>query len=276
MDSFLSLQLQGRALLQKRYLPIAVFSVCMALVALVGYVIPTPTAAVPTRILLENAGGKVVFDHQEHAATYKIACQTCHHENSTERQNVQPCGTCHGITFDAAFTQNHAKKIKDLPSCVTCHHQEFKPAKWGHEAHSKEYGLDCRQCHHENKDIEPEPQNCASCHESTVKNSDPAMPNLRSAVHTKCASCHQDMFDKKVKGCASCHTKVDMRAQLQKEGTVTVNPQFASCQSCHVGQKTVDLIPNRMAAFHGSCIKCHEKAGKGPFGKDKCNQCHTK
>lgn len=259
--------------MQKRYIPIAVFMGCMALVALVGYAIPTPTAAVPTRILLDNTGGKVIFDHKVHADSYNIECQKCHHENTTERQNVQSCGTCHGIVFDAAFKQNHAKKINDLPSCVTCHHLEFKPAPWGHDAHAKDYGLDCRQCHHENKDIEPEPQNCASCHQKT---GDEAMPSLRKAVHSKCASCHQDMFDKKVQGCASCHTKVEMRTVLANTGKAPISPEYAQCQSCHVGQKTADLIPNRMSAFHTSCMRCHKKEGKGPYKKDQCNQCHTK
>ncbi|MEG2172622.1 MAG: cytochrome c3 family protein [Desulfovibrionaceae bacterium] len=259
--------------MQKRYLSIAVFIGCMALVALVGYVIPSPTAAIPTRILLDNAGGKVVFDHKVHAAEYKIECQTCHHENTTPQQDVLPCGTCHGIAFDESFKQNHTAQITSLPACVTCHHMELKPAQWGHNEHSKDFGVDCRQCHHKDTGIEAEPQNCASCHEKT---GDKSMPSLRSAVHSKCASCHQDLFDKKVQGCASCHTKVNMRTVLNDTGKAPIDPTFAQCQSCHVGQKTADLIPNRMAAFHGSCIKCHEKLGKGPFGKDQCNQCHTK
>lgn len=227
----------------------------------------------PTRILLDNAGGKVVFDHQVHAAQYKIECQKCHHENTSARENVQSCGTCHGVTFDAQFKTTHAQRINDLPSCVTCHHMEFKASKWGHAEHSKDYGVDCRSCHHTDTAIEPEPQNCANCHETK---GDKDMPSLRKAVHSKCQSCHQDMFDKKVQGCASCHTKVPMRAVLQETGKAPVSPLYANCQSCHLGQKAEELIPSRMDAFHASCIKCHEKAGKGPYKKDQCNQCHTK
>lgn len=45
---------------------------------------------------------------------------------------------------------------------------------------------------------------------------------------------------------------------------------------CHVKKTPDKLIPGRMDAFHGQCMGCHEKLGKGPFGKDKCAQCHTK
>lgn len=291
--------------MQKRYIPIVLCIVCAALIALVGYAISTPTQAMPTRILLENTGGKVVFDHQVHASQYKIECQKCHHENSTPRENVQSCGTCHGVTFDETFKTTHAQRINDLPSCVTCHHMEFKPSQWGHDEHSKDYGVDCRSCHHTDTSIEPEPQNCANCHDSKVtppkadakagKAGDKAAkgsttasaggntaskadttPELRTAVHTKCMSCHQELFDKKVQGCASCHTKVPMRAVLQDTGKAPISLLYTNCQSCHIGKKTDDLILNRMGAFHGSCIKCHEQKGKGPYTKEQCNQCHTK
>lgn len=266
--------------MQKRYTPIAVFIVCMALVALVGYVIPAPTADMPTRILLDNAGGKVVFDHKVHAEKYNIECQKCHHESPTARPNVQPCGSCHGAVGVSgspeaeAFKLEHPQRFKnDLPSCVTCHHMEFKPSKWGHDEHAQDYGVDCRQCHHTDLDIEPEPQNCASCHDSK---GDATVPALSTAVHSKCAPCHQEKFDEKVKGCASCHTKVPMRQVLAETGKAPLQPLYANCQSCHEGQKNADLILPRMGAFHGSCIKCHESLGKGPYKKDQCNQCHTK
>ena len=57
---------------------------------------------------------------------------------------------------------------------------------------------------------------------------------------------------------------------------VDVNPGDADCTVCHGNVKASELIPDRMAALHGNCMKCHEKHGKGPFRKDQCNQCHTK
>ena len=55
-----------------------------------------------------------------------------------------------------------------------------------------------------------------------------------------------------------------------------VTPGEADCTVCHGDVKASELIPDRMAALHGNCMKCHEKHGKGPFRKDQCNQCHTK
>lgn len=249
------------------------FAACAALLALTGYLAPAPTLKVPERILLDNAGGKVVFDHEKHFKDQKVPCQTCHHESAEPRENVQRCGVCHGRALDETFRKNHAEGIKDLPSCATCHHMEFGPkVKWTHKAHAEDYGIDCRECHHKDKNIEPEPQNCADCHQKT---GDKDMPSLRTAVHDKCRSCHVEMFDAKVKGCAQCHAKVESRPRLS-EGKFKVSPDYADCAVCHVDQKNADLIRGRMAAFHGQCIGCHEKNGKGPFKKNQCNQCHTK
>ena len=248
----------------------------MAVVAVIGYLIPAPAQKIPERILLDNAAGKVVFNHQQHARDSKIPCQTCHHESTQPRDEVQACGTCHGVKFNENFRKTHAETIKDKASCVTCHHVEFTPkVKWSHKAHAEEYGVDCRSCHHQDTNIEPEPQNCADCHQ---QKDDKAVISLRKAAHEKCQSCHAEMFEAKVKGCAQCHTKVESRARLDKSGpdAFKINPIYADCASCHVGQKTQELVPDRMGAFHGQCIKCHEKNGKGPFTKEQCAQCHTK
>lgn len=291
------------AALQKRYIPIVVLTLLAALTALAGYlpISPAPqnpqATVIPERILLDNAAGKVVFDHKKHAENAGIACQTCHHESLVKRYNVQKCNVCHGVTFDQKFRKNHAQDIKDPTSCATCHHVEFAAkVAWDHKKHVEEYSIDCRSCHHTDVNIEPEPQNCADCHQKT---GDKAMPSIRNAVHARCASCHADMFDAKVKGCAQCHTKIESKTRLitppatllnttpttsdAKPSTdanapspFTVNPMYADCAVCHVGQKTQELVPDRMNAFHGQCIKCHEKTGKGPFTKEQCSQCHTK
>ena len=61
-----------------------------------------------------------------------------------------------------------------------------------------------------------------------------------------------------------------------RAGPWTINPGDAGCTVSHADVKASELIPDRMAALHGNCMKCHEKHGKGPFRKDQCNQCHTK
>ena len=76
----------------------------MAVVAVVGYTHDT-VGKTPVRLLLENAGGRVVFDHRRHAEDYKVACEACHHESAEARENVQPCGACHGVDFDGSFRE---------------------------------------------------------------------------------------------------------------------------------------------------------------------------
>ena len=245
----------------RRHVFVTVFCCLMALVAVVGYTHDT-VGKTPVRLLLENAGGRVVFDHRRHAEDYKVACETCHHESAEARENVQPCGACHGVDFDGSFREDHvAAFADDETTCATCHHMGSAPAKWDHAAHAEEYGLSCTDCHHANADIEPEPARCTACHLDKPMGD---IPDMKTAAHAKCADCHQEWFDAGMKGCTSCHPFTDNRKL------------FASGQPVDGNVKASELIPDRMEAFHGNCMKCHEKHGKGPFRKDQCNQCHTK
>ena len=96
----------------RRYVFVTVFCCLMAVVAVVGYTHDS-TGGTPVRLLLENAGGRVVFDHQRHAEDYKVACETCHHESGKPRENVQPCGACHGIDFGGSFREDHVAAFAD-------------------------------------------------------------------------------------------------------------------------------------------------------------------
>ena len=180
----------------------------MAVVAVVGYTHDT-VGKTPVRLLLENAGGRVVFDHRRHAEDYKVACETCHHESAEARENVQPCGACHGVDFDGSFREDHvAAFADDETTCATCHHMGSAPAKWDHAAHAEEYGLSCTDCHHANADIEPEPARCTACHLDKPMGD---IPDMKTAAHAKCADCHQEWFDAGMKGCTSCHPFTDNR-----------------------------------------------------------------
>lgn len=274
---------RGKAL-QKRYLPVTIVVVVLAVLGIGGYAVPLlmPQAAPvsPQRILLPNAGGAVVFDHNAHAALPDMRCSTCHHDSLTPQPDpaaVRSCAQCHGQTFDAAFRKEHVTRY-DPEACVTCHHYELARKKWGHKRHARELGLDCRDCHHKDTGIEPEPQNCADCHEAgaapTRKPAEAGTPpNLGDAVHARCVTCHEDLFAKKVNGCASCHDVKPMREQ-PAEARSKVSPLYADCVVCHEagGDK---LLLGRMDAFHKQCMGCHESAGKGPFKKGQCAQCHT-
>ena len=260
--------------LPKRYIPIIIFTSVLTAVAIVGYLLPSASPPLPQRILFDNAGGKLVFEHARHTRDYKLSCERCHHEHPAPREEVQKCSSCHGVLFDDSFKKTHTEKIQDAASCVTCHHIEFKGLnpKWDHNAHQAI--ADCTDCHHDNKNAAADKQECSACHSTK---GDTSVPSLREAAHGKCISCHEDLFAKKLPGCAECHNTAKTRDTLKNgQKTVKLNPAYTDCTVCHTESTPADLVPERMAAFHKSCMGCHEKTGKGPYTKQHCKQCHMK
>jgi len=90
-----------------------------------------------------------------------------------------------------------------------------------------------------------------------------SVPNLRDAAHARCADCHQDFYDKGLKGCRSCHVR-----EKSKQ-----NNAHQQCSDCH-NVPTDQLIPNTMNAFHEQCRSCHKNKNRGPFNDESCKQCH--
>ncbi len=250
--------------MQKRYLPISVFVVVMAIVALVGYLQPAGTEEMPRRILFDNAGGKVIFSHQAHDQTYQLDCASCHHENPAGGEpGKEPlrCGLCHPPEFTPNWIETHASFFNAEQNCARCHHAEFTGMVYKHDEHAEQYNTDCLDCHHTD-DIEPTPTNCGDCH---LKEGDATMPGFADAVHTRCATCHQDVFAQEMKGCGFCH-------ELLQAGGDNL-PETGGCSSCH--DKAIEqLIPTRMSAFHKGCMGCHEEKQLGPFKDDECSKCH--
>ncbi len=277
-----STALQGWFALSKRYISIAAVAVVLAVVALIGYVWPAPEPLLPVkplpdRVLLENTAGKVVFDHKKHFEDYKVECQDCHHDRDKPTPIAQACTSCHGAVDKPGFKTAHVTAFKDQMSCVTCHHVEFAGTTWDHDGHTQLVDGKCATCHHDDQRSQPAPQKCSTCHELAAQG---AKPGLADAVHARCSTpdCHGDLFpaDGDMKQCGVCHNLVNTKTTLFDKGWVNINPAYADCTVCHVGQTIDDLILPRMQAFHESCMGCHEKLHKGPYGQDSCNQCHTK
>ncbi|WP_419788103.1 cytochrome c3 family protein [Pseudodesulfovibrio sp.] len=245
--------------MQKRLLPIAVIVGILSIVAVTGYNIPVPAERPPVRILLDNKGGKVIFQHRQHMEAQGKECGTCHHTTG-EDQSPPSCKTCHVKKFDQAFIDEHQSSMDDK-LCAACHHPGANITKFSHTAHADDYAADdCQACHHD-KTIESEPQNCANCHKDKPKAN---QPSLMKAAHTRCADCHQDWYEAGARGCKHCH---------DRDGSRPSEPQ--ACSDCHSGP--VDqLIPTTTAAFHGQCMSCHQKQDSGPFGDAACGKCHMK
>ncbi len=250
-------------------MPITILALVLGVVGIVGYLMPETGEATPTRVLLPNTGGAVVFNHKEHAEKFGIACEKCHHEQKPGSKSAMPCGHCHPVEFTDAYLKDHQEKFAgNKEMCQMCHHMSFtERSKYDHDAHNADYTPDCTDCHHDT-DIEETPTNCNECHDQ--KGSE-GMPSVRDAVHSRCATCHEDAFDEKLAGCTHCHNAVGSGAGASK-GHADVN---VPCESCHY-QEEKSLIPARGEMFHESCMGCHKKMGKGPYDKAACNKCHIK
>lgn len=290
-------------LLRKQHVIIIVL---LGIVSVFAYFNPQKEEEIPTRVLLDNVYGKVVFDHSVHASISSLHCQDCHHEilNNEEAVSALACNVCHGsvLTYEELAVRTAEVKEnmpadernatvvisgqtvkKPLPvasyhdtnivtnyaACLTCHHLEFTPKDWGHDMHVEAFGLDCYSCHHADTDIEPEPMNCNTCHFEGAEIS------LKYAVHTKCMDCHQDKFEIGMQGCADCHETINTKKVFQETGTMELNPTYMSCATCHEGVEANSLVQNTMSAYHDLCIGCHEQMGKGPYKDDQCAQCHV-
>ena len=260
--------------MSKRSSTLLILACILVAVGLFGRLVPdAPSRAEAKRILLRNAGGRVVFTHADHIAWEDGKCMVCHHEpaafgNDAARPAVGQCGSCHLRSEDATFKTAHRKQWSGADggvSCASCHHMTMMglSEKWSHDDHFTYAGDNCQACHHD-EDVEPSPQACRNCH---APGGAAAKVSLREAVHAKCESCHADKFTAKLSGCADCHALKRADKSLA-DGAPAEN--FPACASCHF------TMPARMEAFHQNCIACHDQAKKGPgSGADKCNQCHT-
>ena len=241
---------------------IAVVTVLLTLAAIAGYVIPANTRDVPVKVLLDNKGGYVVFDHKQHIEEYDLNCISCHHTEEGDNEPL-PCGTCHVKEFNEEFVDTHMDDFSDPSTCVKCHHTEFTDLNFDHDEHEEYADQDCQACHH-SEDIEPEPTNCSDCHDSEDT---PEMPSLKKAAHQRCMDCHDDLFEEDdLSTCSTCHNQADMK---------TYDGDYTSCSSCH-DKKTEELIPTRTNAFHEQCISCHKERDAGPRKPEDCSQCHFK
>ncbi|WP_319543777.1 cytochrome c3 family protein [uncultured Pseudodesulfovibrio sp.] len=246
--------------MQKRYLPIAIVTGVLFLIAAGGYIIPASSNGPPLRTLLDNKGGKVILNHINHIQTMQKDCGVCHHTSGND-VNPPKCTACHAKKFDDIFVANHQNTL-DEKLCASCHHPSSTIDNFSHDNHADEYsGGDCLTCHHD-PSIELEPQACSNCHMDGSN----SVLNLKEATHTRCADCHDDMYKDGIKGCSNCHTRsVNLPGKLEQK----------TCTTCH--ETPVDqLIPTTMNAFHIQCMSCHEEMGKGPFGDEACYQCHMK
>lgn len=244
-------------MLSKKYLAITITTAILLAISVAGYLTPPGKAEIPTRILFDSNGGKIVFSHLKHIDEYGEDCIRCHHKEEGAATPL-PCGTCHARKFDQNFAEMHMDSFAE-DYCSKCHHPAPANLIFDHELHEDPTDGDCQACHH-GPDIEPEPQACSDCHGQTHSED---MPGLRQAGHARCADCHQDILDDP-KACSTCHA----RGQEKTE-------EYIGCGTCHETE-TKNLIPPRTGAYHDKCMGCHEENGSGPYKEEECGKCHMR
>jgi len=108
----------------------------------------------------------VLFSHQKHATTYKIACSTCHHDESGKPlanlkagDNVQSCTFCHNIPGDPPKRATLNPKSNRMPKQLTKAEQLKYYTYTIHKS--------CKDCHAEynvKNNTKTAPITCAGCH----------------------------------------------------------------------------------------------------------------
>ncbi len=241
-------------------MPVTVLTCLLALVAVAGYLRPAPSQELPVRVLFDNKGGNVIFHHLAHHRDYEIGCAECHHKSGEIRSQPLPCGSCHPVSFNQNYVNQHIQSFPDNDACVQCHHAEFSGLAFDHQAHEDYYASGCQDCHH-GPEISPQPQNCKNCHHLTQGGD---LLNLRDASHERCSQCHAELMEKGLGGCAPCHKTLNME---------NYDGPYTSCSQCH-DRPEKDLVRTRTAAFHDQCMDCHQERQKGPYKDEDCNKCH--
>ncbi|MFH1886919.1 MAG: cytochrome c3 family protein [Pseudomonadota bacterium] len=154
-------------------------------VSMVSFAGKTPEE--PVRILFQTNAGRVIFDHQVHAAGdgYGLDCQGCHHAATVGTGPVdtaEVCWKCHDFDDDTYNMEN-----------------------FNHIGHYEEYAQDCLECHGE-RDFDPQAlRACTSCHKPGEAG---FARKADDAAHAQCIGCHEDKGAGPGEGpeaCGLCH-----------------------------------------------------------------------
>lgn len=170
----------------------------------------------------------------------------------------------------------------------------YPPLKFTHEKHMEIAEGDCKKCHHFSGDKTPP---CSACHaEGKIA------VNLKEAYHGLCIKCHKEMAGPV--SCKDCHgspTKKFETLALSSISKLYEPVNFShgrhisftkdckdchhkgeektySCSFCHSKEDLYKYEAGKVAvglkgAYHGLCLSCHKKEGKGPL---KCTECHKR
>ncbi|WP_419787177.1 cytochrome c3 family protein [Pseudodesulfovibrio sp.] len=154
---------------RNKYTPITVIVVVLLTSALVLLFWPKEKPAAPVRVIMDNAGGRVIFAHQTHVEDYGYACADCHHDNIGQASPIA-CGNCHPVEFGDTFRKEHQKRFANDEACLRCHDEkptfplkeEDRPMVENIPLRADAFHQLCIHCHEENGG--PGEDACHECH----------------------------------------------------------------------------------------------------------------
>lgn len=109
----------------------------------------------PVRLMYENVGGNVMFDHKVHSGEsgYVDSCYACHHHPEENEDAIKACTDCHTLPEDGS-----------LPAlCMDCHEEGEVDTGNMKKSRMDTYHLQCAGCH-ETEEAGPGPDDCKACH----------------------------------------------------------------------------------------------------------------
>jgi len=192
-------------------------------------------------------------------------------------------------------------KIKNAPKVFEINnvHGEkdlYGPVKFSHKAHAEmaEMKNGCATCHHNT--VNGKIEKCSTCHTNDRIKSTPNMPDLKSAYHRECMSCHQTWEEESK--CENCHTvNPQYRSDKTKPEIVTVHKKVIrpdvhvfETSKCTRGDKVTFHHNEHIELFGLQCVDCHKDEScavchnQNPNFKEKenifahhsrCNSCHN-
>lgn len=219
------------------------------------------TSCHSTQIAFKDAGAR--FDHAKAAfqlagAHTKVACASCHVNNTFKGVKFAACTDCHRDPHRQAFGT----------SCTACH----TDTTWSTNkvAHAKtSFPLIAR---HATVD-------CVACHKQ------PAMKTKLKA--DTCAACHTDVHQGAFQqDCKACHSESGFAKAPFNHGRtrflLTGQHEGLACDTCHKNLAAPASGPPRMTSsrtvdFRGlrtTCVSCHADVHQASLGS-ACESCHT-
>lgn len=201
-----------------------------------------------------------------------LDCSACHYCKTPTKKD--PClSKCPRVDRNIK-----SFKIKNAPKTFEINkvHGEkdlFGPVNFAHKAHAEmaEMGNGCATCHH--KIVDGKIEKCSKCHTSDRSKSNVDVPDLKSAYHRQCMTCHKTWEEESK--CENCHSvnpkykSAGETTEIVKAHKSVVRPKehVFETSKCTRGKKVTFHHEEHIELFGLQCVDCHKD--------ESCATCHN-